>query len=281
MSEEVVIPDLPEGFQMDSLQGDNWHNFLNEHETFKDSDVAKNTKSPYDAIEQLINANKLIGTDRLPQPKEDWTEDQWNDFYAKLGRPEAADKYKYENAPEIEGFELSEDFMKDANEALFKAGLTPSQHTAVMDTFFNWLKNATDSSTQAATLSREQTEEALKKQYGADKWEGKVAEANAVIAQLGDQEFAKYLEESGLGNHPSMIKFMMNVAEQFSDDSAIGESIKSNLSGENQAKKRITELKADENFQKKLFNESAVGHKEAVAEWHDLHKKAYPGNQGQ
>ncbi len=40
-----------------------------------------------------INATKMIGQDKLVIPTNNSTEDQWNEVYSKLGRPESADKY--------------------------------------------------------------------------------------------------------------------------------------------------------------------------------------------
>lgn len=269
---------LPEGFDITALSGDAWHGVLQSNDAFKENPVALNTKSPLDAIEQLVNANKLLGKARLPAPQEDWKEEDWNNFHKQLGRPDSPEGYKYDKIPEIEGFELSTEFMKTANENLFKAGLNAKQHTAVMDTFFSWLKDASESSIAKTTHTVEQTQVALKKEFG-DKYEPNVQAANAVIAQLGDAETAKYLADSGLGNHPGFIKMMFKISEAFKDDAAFGEAINSNLSVENQAKQKIASLKADENFNKRLMNESAPGHKETVAEWHDLHKKAFPGAQ--
>ena len=41
-----------------------------------------------------INATRMIGQDKVAVPNENSTDDQWNEVYSKLGRPESADKYK-------------------------------------------------------------------------------------------------------------------------------------------------------------------------------------------
>ena len=40
-----------------------------------------------------INATKMIGQDKVVIPTNNSTEEHWDDVYAKLGRPESADKY--------------------------------------------------------------------------------------------------------------------------------------------------------------------------------------------
>lgn len=269
-------PVVPEGFDIASLQGDAWQGIITANETLKESPVALNTKSPIDALEQLINANTLMGKDRLPTPQDDWTEEQWSAHHTALGRPENAEDYKLEEVPEIPGFELNDEFMKSTKVALHAAGLNGKQYEATMGTFFNWLKGATEAQNNAQIATNEQVTTALKAEHG-EAYEGLVQEANGVIAQFGSAEFAKQLEESGQGSDPGFVNMMINIAKEFGDDSAAGKSLKNNLSAENGAIKEIADLKADETFTNKLMNESAPGHKDAVAKWHDLHKKAYPG----
>jgi hypothetical protein len=269
-------PNLPEGFSIDSLQGEAWANIVNER--FKDNTVALNTKSPLDAIEQLTNAQKMIGTKRLAEPQEDWKEEDWNNFYKALGRPDKPEEYKLESIPDSIKEHIDPEFMKEASAQLHAAGLTGKQYDKAMGAYFAWLEKATTTANDTAAAQQTEAEEKLRKELG-EEYDGKVTRANNVIATFGDPETSKFLAESGLGNNPGFIKMMMGIADQFKDDEALGSSINSNLSAENAAKKEIADMKSDNDFQKKLFDETNPGHKQAVQKWHDAHKKAYPGSQ--
>ena len=65
-----------------------------------------------------INATKMIGQDKVAVPNKNSTEDQWNEVYDKLGRPESADKYslnvKSDTVPIDEGSikQFAEKFLK-------------------------------------------------------------------------------------------------------------------------------------------------------------------------
>jgi len=41
-----------------------------------------------------VEAQKLIGQNRLPTPQKDWDDKKWDEFYSKVGRPEKPDGYQ-------------------------------------------------------------------------------------------------------------------------------------------------------------------------------------------
>ena len=72
-------------------QRTSWKDSISE-EFRNDPNIEKFTE--IDALAKVyINATKMIGQDKVAVPNKNSTEDQWNEVYAKLGRPESADKY--------------------------------------------------------------------------------------------------------------------------------------------------------------------------------------------
>jgi hypothetical protein len=68
-----------------------WKEAISE-EFRSDPNIEKFTE--IDALaKSYINATKMIGQDKVAVPNKNSTEDQWNEVYDKLGRPESADKY--------------------------------------------------------------------------------------------------------------------------------------------------------------------------------------------
>ena len=68
-----------------------WKEAISE-EFRNDPNIEKFTE--IDALaKSYINATKMIGQDKVAVPNKNSTEDQWNEVYEKLGRPESADKY--------------------------------------------------------------------------------------------------------------------------------------------------------------------------------------------
>ena len=71
-----------------------WKETISE-EFRNDPNISKFTE--IDALaKSYINATRMIGQDKVAVPNENSTDDQWNEVYGKLGRPESPDKYKLE-----------------------------------------------------------------------------------------------------------------------------------------------------------------------------------------
>ncbi len=66
-----------------------WKSSISE-EFRNDPNIEKFTE--IDALaKSYINATRMIGQDKVAVPNKNSTEDQWNEVYSKLGRPESAD----------------------------------------------------------------------------------------------------------------------------------------------------------------------------------------------
>ena len=253
----------------ETLSGDTWAELV--QSKFKDNSVVMNTKSAEDAITQLINAQKLVGSNKVALPGENASEDEWAEFFSKVGRPDTADDYKLG-----EDLGLPEDLMQVMKAQAHKLGYTNKQLNELLGTYKEWAASQAETSEAERIKSFEAAEAELKGKYG-DLYEAKVHTANNLIGKFGTDEISKRLEETGLGNDPKFIDMMIKIADQFADDTAIGEALNTDLSSVNQAKREIASLRADDTFQKKLFDAGATGHKEALIRWQELHKKAFPG----
>jgi len=71
----------------------------------------------YTSVEALagayVNAQKLIGSDKIPLPGKHATEEDWKNIYSKLGLPDAVDKYdvKFKETAAVDA-----DFVKNFKE---------------------------------------------------------------------------------------------------------------------------------------------------------------------
>jgi hypothetical protein len=93
-------------------------------EAYKDKTYLKDVKSYDDVFKMLDGAEKLIGQRPVNIPTEESSEEDWNSFYTKLGRPESAEKYEFKNP---EGSEGNPDFEKAIGDVLHKAGVSQKQ----------------------------------------------------------------------------------------------------------------------------------------------------------
>lgn len=93
-------------------------------EAYADKDWTKNVKSMDDMFSQFDNAQSLIGKKNIPS--EESSQEEWNEFYNKLGRPEEAGNYEL-SLPEGAEFEINDELQLEAKELFHEIGLTQKQ----------------------------------------------------------------------------------------------------------------------------------------------------------
>src|SRR5210317_1189976 len=105
-----------------------WKEAISE-EFRSDPNISKFTE--IDALaKSYINATKMIGQDKVAVPNENSTDDQWNEVYGKLGRPESPDKYKLE--VQSETVPLDENTVKQFAENAHQLGLNNKQAQGIL-----------------------------------------------------------------------------------------------------------------------------------------------------
>lgn len=55
------------------------------------------------------------------------------------------------------------------------------------------------------------------KAYGGAQYEKTVSEAQALVARYGDPELKTFLADTGLGNHPGLLRLLANIGKHFSE----------------------------------------------------------------
>lgn len=229
-------------------------------------------------VKGYVHAQSLIGTDKIAKPNARWTPEQWQEFHAAGGRPDAPDKYTFKAEGLPEGVTIDPAKLTAAKAVLHKAGLSDKQASDVMGYYLGTIGETAkaEQATRAAAMETAMT--ALKDEYG-DEFQVKVDIAKNVVDKFGGQELRDHLSETGLGNHPAIIKMMVQIGEAMLDDTARGGSGPGlSLQGTAKAIEEIKLLKGDSEFTNKLLSRQAPGHKEALEKWEALHKAAYPAN---
>lgn len=228
-----------------------------------------------------VNAQKLIGTRRLPEPQAGWTEKEWNDLYGKLGRPETPDKYSMPELKLEEGLSFDTDRMKAAREFFHKSGLTDRQAKGILEYYGNVLNDQVKGMRTRQEQSVAQTMADLKAEWG-DKTDANIDLAKSVIKKFGDEPLLKHLETAELGNNPSFIKALAKIGQMMQEDSSRGSGRATlDVKDSTAAMREIEALKMDVDFQTALQSSNHMGHMAAVQKWNDLFKVAYPGKQAE
>ena len=66
-----------------------------------------------------------------------------------------------------------------------------------------------------------QTQSKNDKEFGGDKFDENLAIAKQSLDKFGNQELKTLLNEHGIGNHPDMIRFMLNVGKLTKEDNPV------------------------------------------------------------
>ena len=108
----------------------------------------------------------------------------------------------------------------------------------------------------------------LKADWGGA-YDAKVRAAQNAVSHYGDEKLRAYLDKTGMGNDPTLIKIFSKVGETLSDDSFKGESDKGNYGRTpEQAQVEINEIMA--NPKHPYFDKQHPNHKKALEDMQRL-----------
>ena len=167
-----------------------------------------------------VNATRMIGQDKVAVPNNNSTEDQWNEVYDKLGRPESADKYQLDVKSDI--VPLDEGAIKQFAENAHQLGLNNKQAQGILEFY----KNSMESSAQQSKIDNEtaqaNAEQELRKEWGSN-YENNIKKAGSIAkANMNPEVLDMELKDgTRLGDHPAIIKGFANIANLMSEDKLV------------------------------------------------------------
>lgn len=194
---------------------------------YQQDEFFKQYPSAKDALMDL-KGKALKAKDSIIRPGEDATEGEIAEYRKAMGIPEKPEDYylpKPEGLPE--GLASDEWFRNAAHEI----GLSKQQAEGV---FKQYYENLTEQlQTQQAEKKRQQQKavEDMQREYGGD-YEGKLTQGKRAVQEIGGADFAKYLEESGLGDDPRMIRAAIRMGELIGEDSLVAGRVSTPLAGD-------------------------------------------------
>lgn len=132
------------------------------------------------------------GAVKIPTDKS--TDEERSAFYAKLGRPESADKYEWQPPEGISVEGVTDGEFKKFKDLAFSAGLSNKQLGAVMGGWSEIVQSLQAKQAKFLSEQSEQTTAALKKEWG-DEYQQKF---DLTMKKLDSLGIRKHLEASGI-----------------------------------------------------------------------------------
>jgi hypothetical protein len=237
---------LPEEFRSDPT-----------FEPFKDlSGLAKSYK----------HAASLVGVDkaevlRLPKAAD---APEWGDVWNKLGRPEKPDGYEFPEGA------VPEALAQPLREKAHSLGLSKTQTAELA----GWYAEQ-----RAAEMQQlgQQALTTLKAEWGKT-FDDQLHAAKKALREVGGEGVMKVLDETGLGNHPEIIKMFAKLGAERGEAGLKG-GAQGNMAGAlapAEAQARIAEKQRDPEFMKAYLDKNAPTHAQAVEEMKRLYEFAIP-----
>lgn len=136
-------------------------------------------------------------------------------------KPEGApEKYEFQVA---EGVELDTEALKEFEPVAREMNLTNEQAQKLVDVYPKILAGVQQRQVEAWQQTTEQWAADVKadKEIGGDKLPSNLSAAQRALDQFGTPELKTYLNDTGLGNHPDLVKAFVKIGKAMSEDKVV------------------------------------------------------------
>ena len=215
-AEQVVQPEVTEApvstieTPAEVASGGSGNDFLNSiPEDLRQHPSLSPIKDVGNLARSYVNAQRLIGADKIPMPINP-TDEDLDRIYGKLGRPETPDQYQIA----ADGNIVTEEIATGYADVAHKLRLTPDQANGILEYYRSVTQGNIESMNATNQQSLEETTSALQAEWG-DKFDAKVDAAQKVVDQFeaGNIMEMQLADGTKLGNHPDVIRAFAKFAE--------------------------------------------------------------------
>lgn len=253
------------GKQADPPSGGNWY------DSIEDADLKgylqnKGWKDPTELANGYRNLEKLVGSEKVPLPKDANDKEGWNRVYDALGRPKTADEYKIQ-VPEGG----SPEFAKAAAGKFHELGISAQQAQQLTEWYNAQAQAQMGQMQQGSAQKTEADLAAIKTEWGAA-YNENLELGRRAAREFGLDQSKLAAIENGLGTG-EMLKFMAKLGRGLTEHNFEGGKSTSSFGMTPEAAaSRIQALRQDQGWSTKYIS----GDADAQAEMKRLMAIAYP-----
>jgi hypothetical protein len=220
-----------------------------------------------------VHAQRLVGADKVAIPKEEASADEWNDFYNRLGRPE---KYELQRPELNEGLNYDSAMEEKMLGIMHQAGLTQAQANKLYSGYMEHVNGEFGEMSKGREMQQAEWDRQIRNEFGRA-YDERVDMAQRAAAEFGGEEFLGWLDESGMGDHPMLVKMFAKIGQQMMeagvDPQGRGQSF---MLTPDAARQEIARLQRDPNFMAQYSDSEKDGHNAAIEKMQQLFGFAYP-----
>jgi len=219
VAESVAPEPVVEQTQAAPEQTGSWLDGLEEE--YRSNPLINKWESLNDFAKTHLNAQKLIGADKIAIPGKAATDEEWQNVYQRLGAPEDPQQYSLERADVFD-----ENTFETFRNTAYEIGLSNKQAEKISNYFENQVREGQEVLAQRAEEARFNGEQELRQEFGQN-FEKKLAQAqSAARTVIGDTEVFDEIQLADgrkLGDHPAIIRTFSRMAELLGEDGLVGE----------------------------------------------------------
>lgn len=233
------------------------------------------TRSPKieDMGKSYQNLEKLLGREKVPVPTSDDDEEGWQRWYAASGRPEDPDKYEFKRPELPKDLPYDEDTEKAFKTWAHVNGLNKKQAANLYDGYVKTQLERHAHYQTGQKQARAKVEGDLRREYGGQ-YEGTMNGARSAMNQYADPDFRAWLDETGMGNDPRLIRVFARIGKEVGGES----KLKGNAPAQGNpadVDRAITDYR--EKHKDALFKRDHPDHDVRVKEYNKLFEMRYGG----
>ena len=187
---------------------------------FRDHEFLKDTQTSTDFVKRALGVleekkgleSKVAGA--IFKPDDKATPEQREAYLTALGRPEKATEYAF---PKTDGIERDPKFVEWAQNTFHKIGLPKEMGEQVAAQFDAFTLEVVKANQAAVEKAKSEAETKLKTELGAE-YPVAVELTKRFLTKYAKPEDMAFLDESGMGNHPALIRMIVDFAKKTGED---------------------------------------------------------------
>ncbi len=152
----------------------------------------------------------------IPKLSDKSTPEEKAAFYKALGRPEKAGEYEF---PKGEGVEHDPKMIEWARTVFHGANLTKDQAAVISQAWDGFIAGMVKSEEETTQNAMKEAETKLKDEWKAD-YDKNIELTKRAFKKFSGTELNTFLEETGIGNHPILIKAFHAIGKAMGEDTS-------------------------------------------------------------
>jgi len=191
----------------------------------QENDSLKKFSSLESLAKSYVNAEKMIGADKIIKPNQNYTDDDWSNFYTAAGRPDEPGNYTLNYETE------NPDALNAYKAQVHSLGLNDKQAQGILD-YYKSMEEAAQK-TMAANFqeANHKAELDLRNEFG-QQFNEKIVQSKQAAQTFASEEILNMELKDGtrLADNPNIIKMFAGIADKMGEDVIRTESDASTVS---------------------------------------------------